>query len=86
MTKVCSNIIILTPFGWIPLHPELDKNPYQKHHSAWFLTDLRHLGFNVIVYEHPKWISLFRRILQRYIILRHLITPLSSIIYVKNLL
>ena len=84
LTKVCSNIIISTPFGWHPLHPELDRDPYQKHRSAWFPTDLTHLGFNVIVYEHPKLFSLFRRVFQRHIILRHLITPLSSIIYIRK--
>jgi hypothetical protein len=81
LTKVCENIIIiLTPFGWRPLHLESGKNPYQKHRPTWFSTDLRGLGF----YEHPKWINPFRRMLQRHIILRHLITPLSLIIYIRK--
>jgi SAM-dependent methyltransferase len=84
LKRVCDGIVLLCPFGWHPLHPELDRNPYQKHHSAWLPSELKRLGFKVIVYEHPKRISTFRGKFQRCLVLHHLTTPLSSIISIKN--
>ena len=85
LKRICDGIVLLSPFRWHPLHPELDRNPYQKNRSAWLPSGLKRLGFKVIVYEHPKWISTFRSKLQRCFALRHLITPLSSIINIKDI-
>jgi SAM-dependent methyltransferase len=84
LKTICDNIVLTTTFGWHPLHPELDRNPYQRHRSAWLPSELKRLDFKVIVYEHPKWVSTLQRILQKTLILRHLITPLSSIIYIRK--
>jgi SAM-dependent methyltransferase len=84
LKRVCDGIVLLSPFGWHPLHPELDRNPYQKHRSAWLPSELKRLGFKVIIYEHPKLISTFRGKFQRCFLLCHLTTPLSSIISIKK--